>query len=115
MNDQEKQLDLMAAVFLQLQQLGQAAEKGDQQAQAIMQEIQKRAQAKAQQQSQQPQMAKCGAKLKRKEDGGIVADKCGAKMKKKALGGKADCNCKKHLARQGGKLVTVDCNGNIIK
>ena len=96
--EQDQQLNILAQAMIQLQELSQAAEQGDKQAAAVMQEIQKRAQAMAQQ-TQQPAMAKCGAKLKRKEDGGIIADKCGAKMKKKALGGKADCNCKKHLAR----------------
>lgn len=72
--------------------------------------------AQQQKQSQGAQMAKCGAKLKRKEDGGVVEDKCGAKMKKKEIGGAMKpCNCKKRLAKFGGKIVNVDCNGNIIK
>lgn len=67
-----------------------------------MQEIQKRAQAMVQQ-AQQPAMAKCGAKLHKKGEQGLKLVK------------KAECGCKTKLKRVGGKLVTVDCNGNIIK
>lgn len=99
MNDQEQQLNVLAQALVQLQQLGQAAEAGDQQTAAVMQEVQKRAQAMVQQ--SQPQFAKCGGKMKKKEIGGKVpVGKCG---------------CKAHLKRIGGQLVTVDCNGNIIK
>lgn len=130
--EQDQQLNILAQAMIQLQELSQAAEQGDKQAVAVMQEIQKRAQAMAQQ-TQQPAMAKCGAKLKRKEIGGVIQDKCGAKMKKKEIGGVVQdkcgskmkkkeiggamkpCNCKKRLARIGGKLVNVDCNGNIVK
>lgn len=104
MNDQEQQLNVLAQAMVQLQQLAAASEQGDQQAQTIMQEIQKRAQAMAQQ-AQQPAMAKCGAKLHKKGEQGL-------KLVKKASSG---CVCKNHLARKGGKLVTVDCNGNILK
>ena len=130
--DQDQQLNVLAQAMVQLQQLAAASEQGDQQAQAIMQEIQKRAQVMAQQ-TQQPAMAKCGTKLKRKEIGGVIQDKCGAKMKKKEIGGIVQdkcgskmkkkeiggamkpCNCKKRLARIGGKLANVVCNGNIVK
>lgn len=103
--DQDQQLNVLAQAMVQLQQIGQAAEQGDQQAQAVMQEIQKRAQAMLQQ-SQGTTMAKKGAKLL----------KCGGK--KLELGDKLQkgkCGCKAKLKRVGGKLVTVDCNGNIIK
>ena len=127
--EQDQQLNILAQAMIQLQELSQAAEQGDKQAAVVMQEIQKRAQAM----TQQPAMAKCGTKLKRKEIGGVIQDKCGAKMKKKEIGGVVQdkcgskmkkkeiggamkpCNCKKRLARIGGKLVNVDCNGNIIK
>ena len=66
MNDQEQQLNVLAQAMLQLQQLAAASEQGDQQAQAIMQEIQKRAQAMMQQTQQQPQMAKCGGTQERR-------------------------------------------------
>ena len=102
MNDQEQQLNVLAQALVQLQQIGQAAEAGDQQAAAVMQEIQKRAQAMAQQ-AQQPAMAKCGTKLHKKGEQGLKLVK------------KAECGCKAKLKRIGGKLVNVDCNGNIIK
>lgn len=101
MNDQEQQLNALAQAFIQLQQLGAAAEQGDQQAQALMQEIQKRAQAMTQQAG--AQMAKCGAKLHKKGEQGLKLVK------------KAECGCKAKLKRVGGKLVNVDCNGNIVK
>jgi hypothetical protein len=100
--EQDQQLNILAQAMVQLQQLGAAAEQGDQQAQAIMQEIQKRAQAMAQQ-AQQPAMAKCGAKLHKKGEQGLKLVK------------KAECGCKAKLKRVGGKLVNVDCNGNIVK
>jgi hypothetical protein len=103
MNDQEQQLDLMATVLLKLEQLGKAAEQGDEQAKTIMQEIQKRAQEKASKESQQPAMAKCGAKLHKKGERGL-------KLVKKAA-----CGCKTRIKKVGGKLVEVDCNGNIVK
>ena len=88
-----------------------------------MQEVQRRAQAMSQQAG--TQMAKCGAKLKKKEDGGLVdSAKCGKRLKKAACGKKlelgsklpkAACGCKARLKRVGGKLINVDCNGNIIK
>lgn len=117
MNDQEQQLTALAQAMIQLQQLGEAAENGDEQAKAVMQAIQQKAQALMAKQSQGTAMEKCGGRLKKKETGGIMADKCGARMKKKEIGGlvrKAECGCK-HLKRMGGKIVTVDCNGNIIK
>lgn len=100
--EQDQQLNILAQAMVQLQQLGQAAEQGDQQAQIIMQEIQKRAQAMVQQ-TQQPAMAKCGAKLKKKGEQGLKLVK------------KAECGCKAKLKRVGGKLVNIDCNGNIVK
>ena len=112
--DTEQQLTALAQAMIQLQQLGEAAENGDEQAKAVMQAIQKKAQALMSQEG--AAMKKCGGKLKKKETGGVVSDKCGAKMKKKQVGGfvqKAKCGCK-HLKRMGGKLVTVDCEGNII-
>ena len=122
-SEQDQQLNTLAQAFLQLQQLGQAAEEGDEQAKAVMQEIQTRAQMIAKQAG--AQMAKCGAKLKKKEEGGLVdAAKCGKRLKKVACGKKLElgsklakggCPCKAHLKRVGGKLVTVDCNDNIIK
>lgn len=100
--NQDEQLNVLAGAMIQLQQLSQAAEQGDKQATAIMQEIQRRAQAMSQQAG--AQMAKCGAKLKKKKG------EQGFKF-----GKNTDCGCKAHLKRVGGRLVTVDCNGNIIK
>lgn len=100
--EQDQQLNILAQAMIQLQELSQAAEQGDKQAAAVMQEIQKRAQAMAQQ-TQQPAMAKCGAKLHKKGEQGLKLVK------------KAECGCKAKLKRVGGKLVNVDCNGNIVK
>lgn len=121
--NQDEQLNVLAGAMIQLQQLSRASEQGDQQARAIMQEVQRRAQAMSQQAG--TQMAKCGAKLKKKEDGGLVdSAKCGKRLKKAACGKKlelgsklpkAACGCKARLKRVGGKLINVDCNGNIIK
>lgn len=118
--EQDAQLNTLAQALVQLQQLGKAAEAGDQQAAAVMQEIQKRAQAMVQQSG--AQMAKCGGRLKKKEEGGPVLAKCGKRLKKANCGKKLElgsklskggCPCK--LKRVGGKLVNVDCNGNIVK
>jgi len=101
--EQDQQLNILAQAMIQLQELSQAAEQGDKQAAAVMQEIQKRAQAMAQQ-AQQPAMAKCGTKLHKKGEQGLKLVK------------KDECGCNKaHLKRVGGKLVNVDCNGNIVK
>lgn len=104
MNDQEQQLNVLAQAMVQLQQLAAESEQGDQQAQAIMQEIQKRAQAM----TQQPTMAKRGAKLqkhcagKKLENGAKIPT---TKVRKASMG----CPCTLH--RVGGKLIEVDCNG----
>ena len=121
--NQDEQLNILAGAMIQLQQLSKAAEQGDQQAAAVMQEVQKRAQAMAQQSG--TQMAKCGGKMKKKEEGGLIdSAKCGKRLKKAACGKKlelgsklpkAACGCKARLKRVGGKLINVDCNGNIIK
>lgn len=100
--NQDEQLNVLAGAMIQLQQLSQASEQGDKQAIAIMQEVQRRAQAMSQQAG--TQMAKCGAKLKKKKG------EQGLKLVKKP-----DCGCGARLKRVGGKLVNVDCNGNIIK
>ena len=86
-----------------LMQIAQKAEQGDEQSAQIMNILQQLAPAYMElaSQSQQTTMAKCGAKLKKKENGGLVK--------------KAGCGCAAHLKRVGGKLVTVDCNGNIVK
>lgn len=128
MNDNQKieqQLNAMAQVYAQLMQLGQAAKDGDQQAQAIIQQVQQRAQAMLQQSGtvsakngtklEQIEADKCGGKakkhLKRKEcKCGCRVAECGSKLPKSSDGGK----CTKHLKREGGKLITVDCNGNKI-
>ena len=74
-----------------IQQIQAAAEQGDQQAAQVFQAIQQIAQSL---QGAQPQMAKCGAKLKTN------------KIPKKENGG---CGCKKQLHRQGGRIVEGDC------
>ena len=87
-------------------QIAQAAQQGDEQSAQIMQLLQELAPAYVelmQQQSQQPTMAKCGAKLHKKGEQGLKLVK------------KAECGCKAKLKRVGGKLVNVDCNGNIVK
>lgn len=104
-SEQDQQLNILAQAMVQLQQLGQAAEQGDQQAAAVMQEIQKRAQAMLQQDG--TTFAKKGAKIEKKA--------CGKKMELGDKLTKGKCGCKAHLKRVGGKLVTVDCNGNILK
>lgn len=44
---------------------------------------------------------------------GVEEAKCGTKLKKRVKKGK--CGCAVTLKRVGGKLVNVDCNGNIVK
>lgn len=54
---------------------------------------------------------RCGGKTKKKEDGGQAQKKVSFKrVKKEAKGG---CPCQ--LKKIGGRLVNVDCEGNIIK
>lgn len=86
------------AMYTQVLQLANAALKGDKNANAQVQQILGMAQMLEQvlSQSEDAEYAKCGTKLKKRVK-------------------KGKCGCAVTLKRVGGKLVNVDCNGNIVK
>ena len=46
---------------------------------------------------------------------GIIGPETSVQFAKKGTTFKSNCNCPSRLARQGGKLVIVDCRGQIIR
>lgn len=114
----------------QIQQIVQAAEQGDPEAQQIAQQIQAVMQKIQQENVGEPNSLKCGGKVRAKvkkacggrkmETGDKIPEaKCGKKMKKAETGlpikkvSKGGCPCQ--LKKVGGKLVEVDCNNQIVK
>lgn len=58
-------------------------------------------------------MLRCGGKTKKKEDGGEMKEKKSFKLHRISKDAKGGCPC--HLKKVGGKIVNVDCEGNIVK
>lgn len=98
-----------------LQAIAEAADNGDEQATAIMEMLNSLMGEEGAEEAA-PTSQKRGGKAGYLKD---IALKCGGKAKKtaKAEGGtrlrKGGCPCKVH--RVGGRLVNMDCHGNIVR
>lgn len=103
----------------QIQQIMQAAQQGDEQAGQIAQMIQSVMESM---QGQQPEAMKCGGRVKKVkkacggkklQNGGKPIERGFETSKSYVKVGSKGCKCQ--LKRVGGRIVNVDCNGNIVK
>lgn len=106
----------------QIEQIMQAAQQGDEQAGQLAQMIQAIAEQMQGGQEASPEMAKCGTKLKKVkkacggkklQNGGKPIERGFETSKSYVKVGSKGCKCQ--LKRVGGRIVNVDCNGNIVK